>query len=113
MVEFNCASKKKRNGEFRFCDDYRRLNEITENDSHPLPNIADILDSLGNSRYFSTLDLRNGYWQIEIDPKDRPKSAFVTSSGLFEFDKMSFGLKMAPATFQCAMEIVSAGLEYD
>ena len=74
---------KKRNGEFRFCVDYRRLNEVMENDSHPLPNIADILDSLGNSRYFSTLDLRNGYWQIEIDAKDRPKSAFVTSSGLF------------------------------
>ena len=61
---------KKRNGEFRFCVDYGRLNEVTENDSHALPNIADILDSLGNSRYLSTLDLRNGYWQIEIDPKD-------------------------------------------
>ena len=104
---------KKRNGEFRFCVDYRRLNEVTENDSHPLPNIADILDSLGSSRYFSTLDLRNGYWQIEIDPKDRPKSAFVTSSGLFQFNRMSFGLKTAPATFQRAMEIVLAGLNYD
>ena len=104
---------KKRNGEFRFCVDYRRLNEVTENDSHPLPNIADILDSLGNSRYFSTLDLRNGYWQIEIDQKDRPKSAFVTSSGLFQFNRMSFGLKTAPATFQRAMEIVLAGLNYD
>ena len=104
---------KKRNGEFRFCVDYRRLNEVTENDSHPLPNIADILDSLGNSRYFSTLDLRNGYWQIEIDPKDPPKSAFTTSFGLFQFDSMSFGLKTAPATFQRAMEIVLAGLKYD
>ena len=104
---------KKHNGEFRFCVNYRRLNEVTENDSHPLPNIADILDSLGNSRYFSNLDLRNGYWQIEIDPKDRPKSAFVTSSGLFQFNRMSFGLKTAPATLQRAMEIVLAGLKYD
>ena len=104
---------KKRNGEFRFCVDYRRLNQVTQNDSHPLPNIADILDSLGNAKYFSTLDLRNGYWQISIDPKDRPKSAFVTSSGLFEFNRMSFGLTTAPATFQRAMEIVLAGLNFD
>ncbi len=62
----------------------------------------------------STLDLRNGYWQISIDPKqDRPKSAFVTSSGLFEFNRMSFGLRTAPTTFQRAMEIVLAGLNFD
>ena len=60
---------KKHNGEFRFCVDYRRPNQVTENDSHPLPNIADILDSLGNSKYFSTLDLRNGYWQKQLIQK--------------------------------------------
>ena len=104
---------KNRNGEFRFCVDYRRLNQVTQNDSHPLLDIADILDSLGNAKYFSTLDLRNGYWQISIDPKYRPKSAFVTSSGLFEFNRMSFGLTTAPATFQRAMEIVLAELNFD
>lgn len=95
---------KKRSGELRFCVDYRKLNQVTLNDSHPIPNIADILDSLGEATYFSTLDLRSGYWQISVDPGDRSKTAFVTSSGLFEFNRMSFGLKTAPATFQRAME---------
>ena len=104
---------KNRSGELRFCVDYRKLNEVTLNDSHPIPNIADILDSLGDATYFSTLDLRSGYWQIPVAPSDRSKTAFVTSSGLFEFNRMSFGLKTAPATFQRAMEIVLAGLTFE
>lgn len=104
---------KKRSGELRFCVDYRKLNQVTLNDSHPIPNIADILDSLGEATYFSTLDLRSGYWQISVDPRDQSKTAFVTSSGLFEFNRMSFGLKTAPATFQRAMEIVLAGLTFE
>lgn len=104
---------KKRSGELRFCVDYRKLNEVTLNDLHPIPNIADISDSLGNATYFSTLDLRSGYWQISVNPLDRSKTAFVTSSGLFEFNRMSFGLKTAPATFQRAMEIVLAGLTFE
>ena len=71
------ALVKKRSEELRFCVDYRKLNEVRLNDSHPIPNIADILDSLGG--YFSTLDLRSGYWQIPVDLRDRPKTAFVTS----------------------------------
>ena len=104
---------RKRSGDLRFCVDYRKLNAVTVNDSHPIPNIADILDSLGDASYFSTLDLRSGYWQKSVDPSDRKKSAFVTSSGLFEFNRMSSGLKTAPATFQRAMEIVLAGLTFE
>lgn len=86
---------------------------MTLNDSHLIPNIADILDSLGDASYFSTLDLRSGCWQISVDPSDRPKTAFVTSSGLFVFNRMSFGLKTARANFQRAMEIVLAGLTFE
>ncbi len=70
---------KKKNGEMRFCVDYRKLNSVTVGHAHPLPRVDDILDSLGNSQYFSTLDLKSAYWQISVDEKDRHKTAFVIS----------------------------------
>ena len=101
----------KKDGSTRFCVDYRRLNAITRKDVYPLPRIDDILDTLGQSKYFSTLDLSAGYWQIELDPKSKEKSAFTTHCGLFEFNRMPFGLCNAPATFQRLMQSVLAGLE--
>ena len=62
----------------RFCIDYRKLNDVTRKDSHPLPRIAESLDALGGARYFSTLDLRSGYWQIEMDEDSKEKTAFIT-----------------------------------
>ena len=76
---------QKKNGDMRFCVDYRKLNEITVYDSHPLPLISDLLDSVKDAQYFSLLDLRSGYWQIPVAPKDRAKTAFVTQNGLHEF----------------------------
>jgi hypothetical protein len=73
----------KRDGSLRFCVDYRKLNAITKKDVYPLPWIDDILDTLGKSRYFTTLDLASGYWQIEMDPASREKSAFITHHGLY------------------------------
>lgn len=102
----------KRDGTLRFCVDYRKLNAMTKKDVYPLPRIDDILDTLGNSRYFTTLDLASGYWQIEMDPASREKSAFITHHGLFEFCRMPFGLCNAPATFQRLMQTVLAGLEW-
>ena len=67
--------------------------------------------SLGEAKYFSTLDLAAGYWQIELDPVMREKSAFTTHRGLFEFNRMPFGLCNGPSTFQHLMQVVSAGLE--
>ena len=103
---------KKKDGEMCFCIDYRKLNSVTIGQAHPLPRVDDILDSLGDAQYFSTLDLKSAYWQISVDEKDRHKTAFVTQRGLFEFNLMPFGLVNAPTTFQRAMDLVLSGLSY-
>lgn len=96
---------------YRMVIDYRRLNEITIDDKYPLPNISDLFDKLGKSQYFSTIDLASGYHQIEVNEADRTKTAFTTQAGHYEFKRMPFGLKTAPATFQRAMDSVLRGLQ--
>ena len=104
---------KKKDGSFRFCIDYRKLNAVTKKDAHPLPRVDDLLDALQGSCMFSTLDLRSGYWQVSVDPQDQHKTAFVTPSGLWEFERMPFGVSNGCATFQRAIEIVLSGLTYE
>lgn len=103
---------EKKDKTLRFCVDYRKLNSVTKRDVYPLPRIDDALDRLRNARYFSSLDLKSGYWQIEVDERDREKTAFVTPDGLFEFKVLPFGLCSAPATFQRMMDTVLAGLKW-
>ena len=101
---------KKRDGTHRFCIDYRALNSVTKPDSFPLPRIEDLLDQLGGSTYFSTIDLASGFWQIRMHPDSQQKTAFSTQQGLFEFRVMPFGLTNAPAVFQRLMQQVVAPL---
>ena len=89
----------KKNGERRFCIDLRRINAITKRDEHPLPRIDDMLDTFNGSKWFSSLDMASGYWQIEMDERDKEKTAFITHEGLYQWKVMPFGLTNAPATF--------------
>ena len=102
---------RKKNGELRFCVDYRRLNAVTRKDVFPLPRFDDLLDQLKGKRIFSTLDAKSGYWQILMGPSSREKTAFIMHSGLYEFNVMPFGLCNAPATFQRLVQRVLMGLE--
>jgi hypothetical protein len=96
---------------YRFSIDYRALNAVTKPDAYPIPNIVDILDSLGNSKIFTVLDMASGYHQIEIMPEDKDKTALSCHKGHFQCIKMPFGLNNAPATYQRCMDVILMGLK--
>lgn len=89
---------------------YKKLNTVTREDKHPLPNMDGILDKLGRANYFTVLELAKGFNQIEMDPKDIHKTAFSTTYGHYEYVRMPFGLKNAPATFQRMMNNIAENI---
>ena len=103
---------RKRDKSVRWCVDFRSLNKATVKDVYPLPLIEECMDTLAGVKYMSTLDMAGAYWQINIAPEDRHKTAFITKYGLFEHVKMAFGLTNAPATFQRAINLVLRGLTW-
>lgn len=101
---------KKKNGDYRLCIDFRRLNDQTKKMVYPLPNVEDCLDTLSGKSYFSQIDFASGFWQIEMDENSKELTAFRTEDGQFQFRRMPFGLTNAPATFQKMINAVLAGM---
>ena len=103
---------KKKDSSYRLCCDYRALNQRTVMDAYPIPRIADALDALAGAKYFSTLDLRSGYWQVAMSEDAKQKTAFCFQRGLWHWNVLPFGLCNGVATFQRLMDRVLHGLSW-
>ena len=101
----NVVLVRKKDNSLRFCIDLRELNKRTIKDAYTLPRVTDMLDCLVNSKYFSKLDLRSGFWQGELEEEDKEKTAFsVGPLGFYQASRMPYGATNAPSTFQRLME---------
>ncbi|KAL0163484.1 hypothetical protein M9458_042880 [Cirrhinus mrigala] len=106
VIEPPIVMVPKPDGTPRFCNDFRKLNEVSEFDAYPMPRVDELLDRLGRARFITTLDLTKGYWQVPLAKDAKPKTAFSTPSGHWQYKFLPFGLHGAPATFQRLMDIV-------
>jgi hypothetical protein len=103
---------KKKDGTWKPCGDYRRLNLQTKHDCYPIPHIWDFTTNLAGCKFFSKIDLVKGYYHIPVAEEDIPKTAILTPFGLYEFLFMPFGLRNAAQSFQHMMDKVCAGLPF-
>ena len=119
-VDIRCPSRSlwsfpivvigKKDDTTRFCTDFRKSNNISKKSSWPLPVFNDMLAALVKAKYFTTLDLKSGYWQIPLNEEDREKTAFTCHRGLYENNVMPFGFANSPGIFQELMSVVLHGL---
>jgi len=103
---------EKPDGSYRFLVNYKPLNAITKLDSYPVPSIENMLAHFGRSKVFTTVDGTKGFFQIEIEEKDREKTAFRSHKGLYQFKRMAMGLVNGPPTYQRLVDIILKGIMY-
>jgi Reverse transcriptase (RNA-dependent DNA polymerase) len=96
----------KLDGTLRFCIDYCKLNALAVRDCYPLPRMDDCLDSLGAVNIFSTIDASSGFWKLDVADEDEERTTFTSHRGTYQFKRMPFGLIIAPATFQRAVNVL-------
>lgn len=101
----------KKDGSYRVCVDYRKINAVTVPDRYPLPRIDELLHAAKKTKYMTTIDLRSGYWQVPVKEEDRDKTAFTSPFGNFRFKRMPFGLRNSPSTFQRLIDRLRSGLK--
>lgn len=94
----------KPNGTWRFCNDFRQLNNVSKIDVYPMPRVDELIEQLGTAMYVTTLDLTKGYWQIPLTEESKEKTAFATPTGLYQYKVMPFSLYGDPLTFQHLMD---------
>jgi hypothetical protein len=104
--EWSIVLVHKRDGNMRLCKNFRGENVISTFDAYPMPHVDELLEHLGKAKFITTLDLTKGYWQVPVALEDRPKTAFVTPEGLFQYVRMPFGLHGALETFQRLMDAI-------
>jgi transposase InsO family protein len=109
----NIVLVRKKDGSLRTCIDYRQLNYLTRKDAYPLPRTDMCLDAMSGARWFSTFDLRSAYHQVELDDRDKDKTAFICREGMYRYHTMPNGLCNAGATFQRLMDLIMTGLTFD
>ena len=110
----NVVLVRKKDGKIRMCVDYRQLNNRTVKDSYALPRIEEIQDTLAGSKYFTVLDMKSGYHQVELLEEHKCRTAFTVGPlGFWEFNRLPFGLNNAPATYQMLMEQCLGGSEHE
>lgn len=112
MVKPNSAGKEKRQLDKVLCGLPKSQRNNEKKDAYPIPRIDDTFDTLSGAKYFSSVDMFSGYWQVELKEEDKEKTAFSTPYGLYEFNVMPFGLCGAPSLFQRLMENVLKGLHF-